>query len=57
MEHEFDLRKHSFFFGKPGWGLGTNRQGDIVYKVIVTPDSQDKRLQWNMTASVTVKTQ
>lgn len=37
--------------------FGTNRQGDIVYKVIVTPDKQDSRLQWNMTASVTVKTQ
>ncbi|MBI5877775.1 MAG: efflux RND transporter periplasmic adaptor subunit [Chloroflexi bacterium] len=37
--------------------FGTNRQGDIVYKVIVAPEKQDARMQWNMTASVTIKTQ
>jgi HlyD family secretion protein len=35
--------------------FGTNRQGDIVYAVSITPDSLDPRLRWNMTASVTVK--
>lgn len=30
--------------------VGENKQGDIVYTVIVTPDSQDERLRWNMTA-------
>lgn len=34
--------------------LGENRQGDIVYKAFVTPDKQDARLRWNMTASVTI---
>lgn len=31
---------------------GENRQGDIVYTVVVTPDQQDARLRWNMTAKV-----
>ncbi len=34
--------------------MGKNRQGDIVYTVIVTPNSWDDRLRWNMTASVTI---
>lgn len=33
---------------------GENRQGDIVYTVIITPDKPDARLRWNMTASVTI---
>ena len=32
--------------------LGTNKQGDITYKVTVKLDKQDARLRWNMTASV-----
>ncbi len=34
---------------------GTDRQGDIVYKVAVTPDKIDDRLKWNMTAKVTIE--
>jgi HlyD family secretion protein len=34
--------------------LGESRQGDIVYKVIITPNSWDERLRWNMTASVQI---
>ncbi len=34
--------------------LGENRQGDIVYTVIIRPDRQDPRLRWNMTASVAI---
>ena len=37
--------------------FGTNRQGDIVYSVTITPDSLDPRMRWNMTAAVTVKAQ
>ncbi len=33
---------------------GENRQGDIVYTVVVTPDQQDERLRWNMTAKVSI---
>lgn len=33
--------------------LGQNRQGDIVYTVVVRPDTQDPRLRWRMTSSVT----
>ena len=33
--------------------LGTNKQGDITYKVTVKLDKQDARLRWNMTALVT----
>jgi HlyD family secretion protein len=33
---------------------GDTRQGDIVYTVIVTPDQQDERLRWNMTAKVSI---
>lgn len=32
--------------------FGETRQGDIVYTVVVTPDQQDARLRWNMTAKV-----
>lgn len=32
--------------------LGEDNRGDIVYKVVVSPDSQDDRLLWNMTAVV-----
>ncbi len=34
---------------------GESRQGDIVYTVVVTPDQQDPRLRWNMTAKVTIE--
>ncbi len=34
---------------------GENRQGDIVYTVVVKPDQQDPRLRWNMTAKVTIE--
>jgi HlyD family secretion protein len=34
--------------------IGTNRQGEIVYTVVVAPDQFDPRLRWNMTAIVTV---
>ena len=33
---------------------GTNRQGDIVFAVVVIPDRLDERLKWNMTASVSI---
>ncbi|MBU0495487.1 MAG: HlyD family secretion protein [Chloroflexi bacterium] len=35
--------------------LGTNKQGDIVYTVVVTPDQHDERLRWNMTAVVAIE--
>jgi HlyD family secretion protein len=31
---------------------GENKQGDIVYTVVIKPDGQNDRLHWNMTASV-----
>ena len=34
--------------------IGSNRQGDIVYTVVVEPKQADPRLRWNMTAVVTV---
>jgi len=34
--------------------LGENKQGDITYIVTVTPDRQDERLRWNMTAAVSI---
>ncbi len=34
--------------------FGENKQGDIVYTVIVKPAQHDERLRWNMTAKVTV---
>jgi multidrug resistance efflux pump len=36
--------------------FGENRQGDIVYTVVVVLDRQDPRLRWNMTASVAIHT-
>ena len=36
---------------------GDTKQGDIVYTVIVTPDQQDARLRWNMTAKVNIEGQ
>jgi HlyD family secretion protein len=35
-------------------GFGENKQGDIVYTVVVKLDKQDPRLRWNMTAKVTI---
>nr|WP_044200677.1 HlyD family efflux transporter periplasmic adaptor subunit [Oscillochloris trichoides] len=32
--------------------VGENKQGDITYTVTITPETQDSRLRWNMTASV-----
>ncbi|MEJ5199873.1 MAG: HlyD family secretion protein, partial [Anaerolineae bacterium] len=37
--------------------LGENRQGDIVYTVVIRPDQSDSRLRWNMTASVIIEPQ
>ncbi|MBX3014903.1 MAG: HlyD family efflux transporter periplasmic adaptor subunit [Caldilineaceae bacterium] len=34
--------------------LGENRQGDITYTVIITPQTTDPRLRWNMTAVATL---
>jgi len=36
--------------------IGENKQGDITYTVIVTPDKQDGRLRWNMTSTTVIKT-
>jgi HlyD family secretion protein len=36
-------------------GTSTPTNFNIAYKVIITPAQQDKRLRWNMTASVTIK--
>ena len=33
--------------------IGANRQGDIVYTVVVALQKEDARLRWNMTAVVT----
>ncbi len=35
--------------------FGENKQGDIVYTVVVQPDKQESRLRWNMTASVALE--
>ncbi len=35
--------------------FGESKQGDIVYTVVITPDQQDPRLRWNMTAKVTIE--
>lgn len=35
-------------------GYGENRQGDIVYTIVVRLDKQDPRLRWNMTAKVAI---
>lgn len=32
--------------------LGENRQGDVVYLVLIDLDRQDERLRWNMTSTV-----
>jgi HlyD family secretion protein len=37
--------------------LGENKQGDIVYTVLVRPEEQDARLKWNMTTSVAIQAQ
>ena len=34
--------------------LGENKQGDITYVVTITPDRQDERLRWNMTAALSI---
>lgn len=34
---------------------GGDNRGDIVYTAVITPDEQDSRLLWNMTAVVTVE--
>jgi len=34
--------------------FGTNKQGDIVYTVVITPDTLDLRMTWHMTASVSI---
>lgn len=34
---------------------GQSKQGDIVYTVFITPDKQDPRLRWNMTAKVGIQ--
>lgn len=34
--------------------LGENKQGDITYTVIITPQATDPRLRWNMTAVATL---
>ncbi len=33
-------------------GYGENRQGDVVYTVVIKLDKPDERLRWNMTAKV-----
>lgn len=35
-------------------GYGENRQGDIVYTVVVKLDTQDPRVRWNMTAKLSL---
>jgi HlyD family secretion protein len=37
--------------------LGADKQGDIVYTVVVKPERMDERLRWNMTAQVSIKSQ
>ena len=34
--------------------LGENKQGDIVYTVVIKPARVDEQLRWNMTAKVTI---
>ena len=38
-------------------GYGENKQGDIVYTLVITLDKQDERLRWNMTAKVNLESQ
>jgi HlyD family secretion protein len=42
--------------GTVSWirALGESKQGDITYVVTITPDRQDERLHWNMTAAVRI---
>lgn len=35
-------------------GYGENKQGDIVYTLVIALDQQDARLRWNMTAKVSI---
>ena len=35
-------------------GYGENRQGDIVYKVVVQPDTAAAQLRWNMTSTISI---
>jgi HlyD family secretion protein len=35
--------------------IGKNQQGDIVYKVTITPTEWDDRLRWGMTATVSIE--
>ena len=35
-------------------GFGDNKQGDIVYTLVIALDKQDPRLRWNMTAKVSI---
>lgn len=35
--------------------FGQSQQGDITYQVMITPDQPDARLQWNMTAAVSIE--
>jgi HlyD family secretion protein len=35
-------------------GFGEDKQGDILYTVTITPDRQDQRLRWNMTATIAI---
>jgi hypothetical protein len=35
-------------------GYGENRQGDIVYKVVVQPETANAQLRWNMTSTVSI---
>jgi HlyD family secretion protein len=35
-------------------GLGSTYQGDVIYTVVIRPQSWDPRLRWNMTATVTI---
>ncbi len=35
-------------------GFGDNKQGDIVYTLVIKLDKQDERLRWNMTAKVSL---
>ena len=37
--------------------FGTNRQGDIVYAVSITPNKMDPRMRWHMTAEVFIRAQ
>ncbi len=35
--------------------LGEDKLGDMTYTVVIQPDTQDNRLRWNMTATVTIE--